>query len=613
MIRTVAYYFSLLLFLATFTNTANSQKDTSKNNPIDSLILKRKGIIKQIAQNLLVDTSRENGKDYLRNDVPFQPYDNKIIRKITIQSVGFGVSINDTTRHFDNFLTRVSDKFHRRTRSFVISNNLFFKPYDKLSPYLLGNNERYLRDLPYFQEARIIPIPVGDNMDSVDILVLTKDVLSIGGSLDVRNMQSAAVTIKEDNFYGWGDRIQFQGLYDKLRHNPFGYGYGYLKRNIGGSFIDGEAGYLNFNNAFNSGRTEEEDAYIHFVKPLVNPYMLWTYAFNAETHKSANMFISDSAYNNEWKYKYGVLDAWAGLNLSTKNIGSDNEFRRLRWLLSIRALHQKFSDKPLMYKDQYYYSYASSDAVLGAVSIFKLNFYKTQYIYGFGRNEDLPEGLEASVTGGWTNIEGRKRPYGAINIQHYYFLKREAYVNYAFKLGSYFYKGKAEDVNLLANVDYYSRLHRLTRRWKQREFLNLSFGRQINSLLNEPLRLESTYGLDYFHNNFRAGNTRITAKAESVFFSPWSVLFFKIAPFIFGNASVFYFNPPNQEQKLFSAVGGGIRTRNESLIFGTIELRAAYFPQKDFYNNSYIIQFNTNVRFKYTQNFIKRPEFVQMN
>ncbi|MDQ3552254.1 MAG: hypothetical protein M3413_12065, partial [Bacteroidota bacterium] len=59
--------------------------------------------------------------------------------------------------------------------------------------------------------------------------------------------------------------------------------------------------------------------------------------------------------------------------------------------------------------------------------------------------------------------------------------------------------------------------------------------------------------------------------------------------------------------------GGGMRTRNEALIFGTIELKGAFFPKKDFLGNSYRISFNTNLRFKYDQNFIKRPEFIQVN
>jgi hypothetical protein len=234
-----------------------------------------------------------------------------------------------------------------------VRNNLFFQQNDKVSPYLLGNNERFLRDLPYLRDARILVWPVR-NTDSVDVIVVTKDVLSIGGRIRLRNTKSAIVELKEDNFIGWGDRIEFQALYDGKRRQPFGYGAEYLKRNIAGTFIDANAGYLNFEKTFNTRKREEKIAFIRFVRPLVNPYMKWTYALNLERHESDNMFYSDSLYESDLKYKYGLYDAWAGWNLSTKMISNANEFHRLRYLLSARMVNQKFSSRPFIYTDKYF-------------------------------------------------------------------------------------------------------------------------------------------------------------------------------------------------------------------------------------------------------------------
>jgi hypothetical protein len=278
-------------------------------------------------------------------------------------------------------------------------------------------------------------------------------------------------------------------------------------------------------------------------------------------------------------------------------------------------MDQKFLSKPLEYKDKYYYPYANTTAVLGAISIFKLNFYKTGYIYGFGRKEDLPEGLEASFTTGWTKKEGRTRPYMGLSFERYYLTKKETYLDYSVALGTSFYKRKFEDVNLLANVDYFSRLQKLGARWKQRSFINASFGRQVNPLLDEPLLLESPYGFSGFKNNYTGGYMRASLKGESVFFSPWKLFFFKFAPFVFSSATAFQFPSETvaSNTRVYTAVGGGIRTRNESLIFGTIELRASYFPKKDAFNNNFLLQLNTNLRFKYNEDFVRRPEFVRVN
>ena len=54
--------------------------------------------------------------------------------------------------------------------------------------------------------------------------------------------------------------------------------------------------------------------------------------------------------------------------------------------------------------------------MLGSISIFRQDFYKTQYVYGFGRNEDVPEGVDFSLTGGWTNKNNRVRPYTGLDF-----------------------------------------------------------------------------------------------------------------------------------------------------------------------------------------------------
>ena len=588
-----------------------AQIDTIRKNGSDSLVSKKKGIIRQLAQNLLTDTSKERLNELQRNDLPFEPYQDRIIRNITIRTLDFGVSLDDTTKRQNNRLTRLANHLHHNTRNYVIRDNLFFKKNQKLSSYLLGNTERHLRDLPFIQDARIIIQPVGDGADSVDIFILTKDVLSIGQVVELHNQKSAEFRLKEENLFGWGDRIQLQTFYDYDRVSPFGYGGEYIKRNIGGSFVDGSLGYLNFKKTFN-GRPEESMSYLAFVRPLVNPAMLWTYALNLETHSTQNMYVSDSLYQSTLKYRYKIFDAWIGRNLVKENTSDINENQRLRTLIGLRMLNQKFSDRPI--STTYAYTYTDVMAVLGAISIFKQNFYKTQYIYGFGRNEDVPEGIDASFTAGWTRENGRDRPYTAINFQRYFFNKKQDYFNYTFLAGSYFFNKKMEDVNLLSSIDYFSRLHKLNTKWKQRIFLKASFARQINSLLNQPLWQESQYGLSGFRNNYLGGDMRVTVKAESVFFSPWSVAYFKFAPFVFGNSSYFRLNPKESANtKLYTGVGGGIRTRNESLIFGTIELIGTYFPGKNMYNESWRVDINSNIRFKYNQEFIKRPDFVNVN
>lgn len=604
--------FMAVLFVSGF--SASAQIDTTKKLSIDSILLREKGIIGRLAQSLLTDTIAENNLVLLRTDKPFQRYQGRIIRNIKIQTVEFGRSIADTTWRLNNKLKRLSNTFHRQTRDLVISRNLFFSKHEKLSPYVLGDNETHLRNLFFIQDAKIRVFPVIGSPDSVDVIILTKDVLSIGGSFRLHNTESVSLSLKEDNFLGWGDRIQVKSLYDINRDQRFGYGLEYIKRNIGGSFVDGAMGFINFNKAFSNGKREERVAYFRLTRPLVSRFMKWTYGSEMEMHQTQNFYNPDSLYQYDFNYKYNSIDAWGAWNMDADKEDGNSDRARLRRLIALRVLQQKFSDKPLKYTNQYFYSYADLKALLGSISIFRQNIYKTQYMYGFGRNEDVPEGMEASLTTGWTKKNGRTRPFTGINFQRYYFTPNLHYFNFTVSAGTFFYKKNFEDIDVLGRVEYFSRLHYLERKWKQRFFLSASATKQINSLLNEPLRLESEYGLAELRNNYQNGNIRISLKGETVFFSPWPVLLFRFAPFAFGNLSYLNLKIENaNDPKLYASLGAGVRIRNESLIFGTTEFRGMYFPRKNFRNENWRFEVNTNIRFKYNQQFIKRPEFVKVN
>ncbi|MFX9915857.1 hypothetical protein ABTP64_18785, partial [Acinetobacter baumannii] len=78
-----------------------------------------------------------------------------IIRNIQLVDIGFGESIADPSFKQKNTLTRLAESLHTTTRKRAITNNLFFHQGDGLFPYLLGDNERFLRQLPYLQDAKI--------------------------------------------------------------------------------------------------------------------------------------------------------------------------------------------------------------------------------------------------------------------------------------------------------------------------------------------------------------------------------------------------------------------------------------------------------------------------
>ncbi|MEP7277361.1 MAG: hypothetical protein ABI813_01850, partial [Bacteroidota bacterium] len=315
------------------------------------------------------------------------------------------------------------------------------------------------------------------------------------------------------------------------------------------------------------------------------------------------------------KYHYFNYDAWVGWNTGAFKLAGENTDGRLRTLVSMRYFKQLFLDIPGKYANQYYFQYADITGILGAISIFKQNFYKAQYFYGFGRNEDVPEGIDISLTAGWINKQQKNRPYAGIGMQRYYFARNKGYYNFTIRGGAYWADKKPEDMNMLFSVDHYSRLLNLGTRWKERTVVNASITGQVNQNLNAPLALQSVYGLDEWKNSISAGGDfRATLRTESIFFSPFTFINFHFAPFVFGNLSMI--TPVRQslsKSDLYSSIGGGIRTRNESLVFGTFELKVFYFPRKTFTGDTWRIETNTGIKFKYNSQFIKRPDVIDVN
>ena len=602
--------FLIIVCLATI--VAFGQDDSSVSK-VDSFLMRQKGLFGKLARNLMTDKPASPGEP-VRKDLLFNRYKGKYIRNIIVRRLDFGTPLNDTARKFETRLTHWANDLHHKTRESVIRKNLFFKSGDKLVPYLLADNERYLRDLPYLRDADIGVVNV--SRDSVDIIILTKDVLSIGGSFRLHNTTKMSVTISDQNIAGTGHELLLRSFFDDKRVPTFGYGGEYTSRNIGGSFIDWYGGYTSYGKNFASGFQNEEMVYTGIRRPLVNPYVKFTYAATAAWHETHPVYSSDSLYEANTMYRYYNYDAWVGWNTGALKFSSDfNKDNRIRTLLGLRYLQQSFNTVPLKYRTEYGYQYADLRAVLGSVTIFRQDYYKVHNVLGFGRNEDIPEGADISLITGWTKKVGVERPYIGIDVQRYFFTAKESYFNYTLKADGFWRDKQLEDINLLFSVDYFTKLLRMGSKWSQRNFISTSISHQVRRSLDEPLLLQSDFGVREWHGDtLMAGDTRITLKAESVFFTPWELAKFRFAPFVF--ADLCLFTPTEakfSQSNWYNSIGAGLRTRNESLVFQTMEFRAYYFPNGNFLGDRWRLEFNSNVRFTYSRLFEKKPTFVNVN
>lgn len=610
----------VILGLVVFLHSPELQSQEKTSADTVFFLAKKKGLLGKIGKSLSVNNPDillpEEGA--VKNEAVFNPFRGKIIRKIFLEQAGFNKSVNDTSLEIRNLFNDIGNKLHPGTKEKVIKRNLFFSPGDSLYPYLLADNERFLRELSYLQDSRILARAIPGNADSVDVIIITKDVFPLGGSLEEGSEKSASFEVNDDNLLGSGNKIRIRNLIDASRIPSYGLGFEFLKRNIAGSFINLTMGYRNESPAFNSLRREENNLYLLGDLPLVIPYHAWTGGFEIARHFTTNGYLGDSLYQSDFKYSYRIFDGWVGYNIGARKQLTQNFKSRLKRVIALRGIHRSFLSIPNLYQTKYDSRYSNLVSVLGSVTVFEQDYYHTNFLYGFGRNEDVPEGFSISLIGGWTNRNDISRPYAGFEYNRNYFSQRKNYINYTLKLGAYYNeKGTGfEDMSLFTSVDYFTKLRKLgAGKWYLRHFISGSFTQLARTKLNDPLRLTSDYGIPELINpTDLEASTRISLNAESVFYNTWKLVGFSFAPFSF--ASFTYLKSIGRNVNtgdVYSTVGAGVRTRNENLVFGTMELKAYYYPRISGVMSQWNITFNTDLRFKYNSQLFKKPDFAVLN
>jgi len=571
-------------------------------------LAKKKGLLGRLGKSIASTPAAEP----VKVAYPYLKYNGKIIRNIDVFAFGFNQKLDDTTTTKETFGSRIGNKLHVNSFPSVIKKNLFFKTGDKFLPLLVSDNEAYLRNLNFLQDAMIVVLEGSE--DSVDIVVLTRDVFSIGGSINISSPSKARIEVRDENMGGSGNQLSFGSIYDKDRDPHFGTSAGIILRNIMGSFLNWSTGFSTFSKTFNTGRFEETSYYTNLEKPLLNRYTQWTGALAASYNRTVNGYLPIAEYKSNFQYTYTNLDLWAGYNIGYNDKKGRESETRLRHFVAGRTFYTYFDRLPASYDTSYNSKFANINGVLFSYTLYKQNFYRTNFIYGFGRNEDVPVGLSASLIAGWTNKQNKHRPYYGIEFEGNRFSGKKIFSSYKLRIGGYSAKGKFQDIDILASIDHFTKLRKLREKWLTRNFVSFSFTKQLNPLLDDSLLLRSNFGLPYFVNGDIRSDQRITLKLESVFYNLDRLLGFRFAPFVFGDLS--FLKPtskPFNKTDGFSALGGGIRTRNENLVFGTIELRGYYFPRTTEDMKPWKIEITTKLRFKFNSNFIKKPDFIIAN
>jgi hypothetical protein len=546
----------------------------------------------------------------LKSESPYLPYAGKIIRRITVKRVGFESTVIDTTQQFQSFIANVANKLHTDTREFVIRNNLFIRVGTPLNPYRVADNERVLRNLNFVMDARILIKRISRNSDSVDLVVMTRDVFTLWGSFEPVSTSQYKFSIQEANAGGMGQRVQVTGLYDGDRNTHFGFEASYQKTNILGSFVDGSIGYSRINTGISVGNENEAGYFFRLSRLLFHPFVRWAGGLELSSYHSTNVFRKpDSLFA---QYTYSIYDQWIGYSFGHVNpltsVWKENRNRRF---VAVRAFQQDFSELAnvqLTKSDRF--AYRSRMTVLGELTFFRQDFYKTQYVAGFGRTEDIPHGYRASITAGWETELGNKRAY--LGTEWYYTKVHASgtILTYNIKVAAFLQGSATEDGLLFVNARRFSKIYSIGKK-KFRHQMEGGYAWLFNQKVKRGIDINEFNGITGFRADSLVGTQRLTLAEEAVMYTPWKLLGFRLAPLMrIELAMINQTSPLLKRENFFAGISMGFKARNENLIFDTVEARLYIYPNTVESISNVGFSITTQIRVKFPTHLISPPSTV---
>jgi hypothetical protein len=557
----------------------------------------------------------DSNRIYLFNNIAtLKSYAGKRINSITIEQHNFLASIDSRESNLKDVFSKLGNKLQSNSKSRAIRENIFFKEWDLFDPSIIAYNEKWLRDLSYIQDAKIMALITPYDTNQVDIIVVTKDLFSYGGEVLINNKDAYSAKLNNINFLGSGNSVQIVQNFENKRNPKSGWGYDVGLSNILGTFISVNAGVNQFGNNLANNVLSARKNYISVQRPILHPNSKWLGGIEYLETVNENVFPGkwDSIFDQQLNYNLKHKDIWIGYQLTKKKklikINEDRQFIQYRHLENI------FKERPIDYLFQLDRNYQNLKADFLSYTIVRQSVYRTRYLYGLGRYEDLPIGRSLTWTTGRYTIEGDKAPYLGFKFEHFKLSKKDNYTHIITNLASSYMDKALQDFRLLVSLEQFSKLKYLNNGFGYRQILNLSFTQTLKNKYNEALRINSIYGIPQLNREQIKGGTRISGNWESVLYNNRALWGFKSAPFVFGNITyIRTMGDPILKGDIYTAIGSGMRVRNENLVFGTIELKGCYFPRTNRQLSPWNFSLITNLRYKYNSNIVEKPNYVEIN
>ena len=528
----------------------------------------KKLITRKLYDFVIISHEPESRKEITgSSDIPFIDFKGLKIRKIEIRRLNvFGSNISTPDFNVPNKTEKLLNTTHINTNEIIIRKNLLFHEGDTISPLNLSDNERYLRELPYIDDARIIVVPVSGS--EADIIVVTKDIYSLGAKASLSGVDKGSLSLFEKNIFGMGHEFGVELPWDSEFSDTPGFGVNYKINNISRSFANLEIYYFD-------GLGKKTFGF-DLSRKLISASTKYAGSISVR-----EMFTSDDldSLPEPAPVKYNLQDYWL-LRSFLLDAGKVS-----RLILGARYTNNNVFSHPFILPESYHHL-QQYKIFLGSVSWSVQKFYKASLVYGYGSTEDIPHGGLMNLTLGKEINEFKERHYAALSGSIGGSVRGLGYIYTSAGLGTFINEGHPEQGILSLRANFISNLSYLGR-YRIRNFVNADYTRGFDRYSDEGLTFNRENGFSGFRNDSTENTQRLSVSFESVFFSPVNFYGFRFAFFGFADAGfLFGTNEFAGSGDVLSAIGLGIRIRNDNLIFNTFQIRLGFFPDLPEYSRT---------------------------
>jgi len=516
-------------------------------------------------------------REELKSTRTYEAYEGKTIRSIEIIRLdAFGQDINDPEDKSPSRAERLMNSTYTKTRKFVLSQHLVFRKGDTVSALRLADNERLLRELPFIDDARITVVPADSNF--ADIAVVVREKYPVGINLRIDDLKSGRIGVFTRNFAGFGHELEISLPYNYNKYNTPGIGLRYSVNNIARSFSD-----LKMQFSDGLGTTLLGGVFSRNFVTSETKYAWSASVMFTRTNDGIDTMAVPAPL------RFTRQDYWAARSFMLDRSSVT------RLIITGRYMHNNVFRRPLI-DDFSYYRFQNYQTVTGSLTVTSQRFINTSLIYSYGRTEDIPYGYMAELLLGRENNEFKWRSYAGLSVAYGNFFTGLGYLYAGAGISAFYNKGNTEQGMVQGSLRYFTPLARVGRS-KVRTFMNLNFTRGFNRYSDECLYFRNDGLIRGFRNDSLSGNTRLALSVEPVLFINKPLIGFRFALFAFADAGILSRSEFMEDSfHAVTALGAGVRIRNDQLVLNTLQVRIAWYPNSPPWSESSWVTANSMVK-----------------